>query len=91
MTAFVRGLPKGYLGKLLIDHRTGRECSISPLISQLELAWEEHALEHFWSPFTACARVLLFDRRGGITGSFGDGERLDLAAWTWMSMPVPDA
>ncbi len=37
---------------------------ISPLISQLELAWEEPALEHFWSRFAACARVVLFDRRG---------------------------
>ena len=37
---------------------------VSPLISQLELAWEEPALEHFWSRFAACARVVLFDRRG---------------------------
>jgi pimeloyl-ACP methyl ester carboxylesterase len=37
---------------------------VAPLISQLELAWEEPALEHFWSRFAACARVVLFDRRG---------------------------
>jgi hypothetical protein len=36
---------------------------VSPLISQLELAWEEPALEHFWSRFAACARVALSDRR----------------------------
>src|SRR5215472_799808 len=30
---------------------------VSPLISQLELAWEEPALEHFWSRFAACARL----------------------------------
>jgi hypothetical protein len=29
---------------------------VSPLISQLELAWEEPALEHFWSRFAACTR-----------------------------------
>jgi pimeloyl-ACP methyl ester carboxylesterase len=37
---------------------------VSPLISQLELAWKEPALEHFWSRFAACARVVMFDRRG---------------------------
>lgn len=37
---------------------------VAPLISQLELAWEEPALEHFWSRFAVCARVVLFDRRG---------------------------
>lgn len=36
----------------------------SPLISQLELAWEEPTPEHFWSRFAACARVVMFDRRG---------------------------
>ena len=46
---------------------------ISPLISQLELAWEEPALEHFWSRFAACARVVLFDRRGAIVGSLAGG------------------
>ena len=45
---------------------------VSPLISQLELAWEEPALEHFWSRFAACARLVLFDQRGtGIVRSFG--------------------
>ncbi len=37
---------------------------VSPLISQLELAWEEPALEHFWGRFAACARVVLSGRRG---------------------------
>ena len=54
---------------------------VSPLISQLELAWEEPALEHFWSRFAACARVVLFDRRGaGLSDRLPADERLDLAA-----------
>ena len=44
---------------------------VPPLISQLELAGEEPAPEHFWSRFAACARVALSDRRGGMAGSFG--------------------
>src|SRR5215475_7809186 len=52
---------------------------VSPLISQLELAWEEPALEHFWSRFAACARLVLFDRRGaGLSDPLG--ERVGLAA-----------
>ena len=54
---------------------------VSPLISQLELAWEEPALEHFWSRFAASARVVLFDRRGaGLSDRSPAGERLGLAA-----------
>lgn len=54
---------------------------VSPLISQLELAWEEPALEHFWSRFAACARVVLFDRRGaGLSDRSPAGERLGLEA-----------
>ncbi len=46
---------------------------VSPLISQLELAWEEPAPEHFWGRLAACARVVLSGRRGGMAGSFGGG------------------
>ena len=54
---------------------------VSPLISQLELAWEEPALEHFWSRFAACARLVLFDRRGaGLSDPSPAGERVELAA-----------
>jgi pimeloyl-ACP methyl ester carboxylesterase/DNA-binding CsgD family transcriptional regulator len=54
---------------------------VSPLISQLELAWEEPALEHFWSRFAARARLVLFDRRGaGLSDRSPAGERLGLAA-----------
>src|SRR5215472_17537288 len=54
---------------------------VSPLISQLELAWEEPALEHFWSRFAACARVVLFDRRGaGLSDRSPAAERLGLGA-----------
>jgi len=34
---------------------------VAPLISQLELGWEEPALEHFWSRFAACAQLGGFD------------------------------
>src|SRR5262249_56914881 len=54
---------------------------VSPLISQVELAWEEPALEHFWSRFAACARVVMFDRRGaGLSDRSPSPERLGLAA-----------
>jgi pimeloyl-ACP methyl ester carboxylesterase len=54
---------------------------VSPLISQLELAWEEPALEHFWSRFAACTRVVMFDRRGaGLSDRSAEAERLGLAA-----------
>ena len=54
---------------------------VSPLISQLELAWEEPAMEHFWSRFAACARVVLSGRRrAGLPDRSATGERLDLAA-----------
>jgi pimeloyl-ACP methyl ester carboxylesterase/DNA-binding CsgD family transcriptional regulator len=36
----------------------------SPLISQLEIAWEEPAYEHFITRLATGARVILFDRRG---------------------------
>ena len=56
------------------------------MISHLELAWEEPALEHFWGRFAACARVVLSGRRGR------DGRivRRRVSAWTlppwpWMS------
>ena len=66
---------------------------VSPLISQLELAWEEPALEHFWSRFAVCARVvLLFDRRGaGLSDRSPAGERLGLAALALDSEAVLDA
>ena len=48
---------------------------VSPLISQLELAWEEH----FWSRFAACTPVVLSGRQGaGWLGRPAAGERLDL-------------
>jgi pimeloyl-ACP methyl ester carboxylesterase/DNA-binding CsgD family transcriptional regulator len=65
---------------------------ISPLISQLELGWEEPALEHFWSRFAACARVVLFDRRGaGLSDRSPTGERLSLAALVLDVKAVLDA
>jgi pimeloyl-ACP methyl ester carboxylesterase len=65
---------------------------VSPLISQLELAWEEPALEHFWSRFAACARVVLFDRRGaGLSDRSPTGERLGLAALALDVKAVLDA
>ena len=65
---------------------------VSPLISQLELAWEEPALEHFWSRFAACARVVLFDRRGaGLSDRSPAGQRLSLTALTLDIKAVLDA
>jgi pimeloyl-ACP methyl ester carboxylesterase/DNA-binding CsgD family transcriptional regulator len=37
---------------------------VSPFISQLEIAWEEPAFEHFITRLAVGARVVLFDRRG---------------------------
>ncbi len=50
------------------------------LLSQLEVAWEAPAFEHFMSCLSACAKVVMFDRRGtGLSDrSTMSGERLDL-------------
>jgi hypothetical protein len=65
---------------------------VSPLISQLELAWGEPALEHFWSRFAACARLVLFDRRvTGLPDRSAAGERLDLAVLALDVKAVLDA
>ena len=65
---------------------------VSRLISQLELAWEEPALEHFWSRFAACARVPLSGRRWvGLPDRSAAGERLDLAAVALDAKAVLDA
>src|SRR5438132_7665904 len=53
---------------------------VSPLISQLELAWEEPALEHFWSRIAACSRLVLFDRRGAGLSDRSAGDQPSLAA-----------
>jgi pimeloyl-ACP methyl ester carboxylesterase/DNA-binding CsgD family transcriptional regulator len=37
---------------------------VSPLIAQLEIAWEEPAFEHFVTRLAVGMRVVLFDRRG---------------------------
>jgi DNA-binding CsgD family transcriptional regulator len=65
---------------------------VSPLISQLELAWEEPELEHFWSRFAACARLVLFDRRSaGLSDPSPAGERVELAALALDIKAVLDA
>lgn len=54
---------------------------VSPLISQVELSWEQPALEHFWSRWAACARVVMFDRRGaGLSDRSAAAERFSLPA-----------
>jgi pimeloyl-ACP methyl ester carboxylesterase len=65
-----------------VDTRSLRgKSELSPLISQLEVAWEEPALEHFWSRFAACARVVMFDRRGaGLSDRSAEADHLGLAA-----------
>jgi pimeloyl-ACP methyl ester carboxylesterase/DNA-binding CsgD family transcriptional regulator len=64
---------------------------VSPLISQLELAWEEPALEHFWSRFAACARLVLFDRRGAGLSDRSAGDQPSLAALALDIRAVLDA
>lgn len=53
---------------------------LSPLISQLEIAWEEPRFEQFMSRLATCAKVVMFDRRGtGLSDhATASGERLDL-------------
>jgi pimeloyl-ACP methyl ester carboxylesterase/DNA-binding CsgD family transcriptional regulator len=53
---------------------------ISPLISQVEVAWEEPSFEHFMSCLGAGARVVMYDRRGtGLSDhTTASGERLSL-------------
>lgn len=50
------------------------------LVSQVEVAWEEPAFEHFMSRLAACGRVVMFDRRGtGLSDqATASGERLAL-------------
>ncbi len=53
---------------------------LSPLIAQLEVAWEEPAFEHFVTRLAGCSRVILYDRRGtGLSDrATASGERLSL-------------
>lgn len=53
---------------------------ISPLVSQVEVAWEEPAFEHFVTRLATCARVVMFDRRGtGLSDhTTASGDRLAL-------------
>jgi hypothetical protein len=65
---------------------------VLPLISQVELAWEEPALEHFWNRFAGCARVVLSGRRGaGLPDRSAAAERLDLAPLALNVKAVLDA
>ena len=51
----------------------------------LELGWEEPAPEHFWSRLAACARVVLFDRRGAACRIARRRARVSaLPPWCWM-------
>ena len=54
---------------------------VSPLVSHVEVIWEEPALEHLISRLGVCSRVVLFDRRGiGLSdASPGPGERAGLS------------
>ena len=54
---------------------------VSPMVCQLEVAWEEPTLEHFWSRFAAVSRLTLFDRRGaGLSDRPSPDEPLSLPA-----------
>ena len=54
---------------------------VSPLVSHVEVIWEEPALEHLISRLGVCSRVVLFDRRGvGLSdASPGPGEGAGLS------------
>jgi len=54
---------------------------VSPLVSHVEVIWEEPALEHLISRLGVCSRVVVFDRRGiGLSdASPGQGEGAGLS------------
>ena len=54
---------------------------VSPLVSHVEIIWEEPALEHLISRLGVCSRVVVFDRRGiGLSdASPGRGEGAGLS------------
>ena len=60
---------------------------VSPLISHVEVIWEDPALEHLISRLGVCSRVVVFDRRGiGLSdASPGPGEGASCRGWrrTW--------
>ena len=66
---------------------------VSPLISQLEIAWEEPAYEHFITRLATGARVILFDRRGsGLSDRTPSGpDGLDLSRLALDVLAVLDA
>ena len=65
----------------------------SPLISQLEIAWEEPAFENFITQLATGARVILFDRRGsGLSDhSASTLDELDLSRLALDVLAVLDA
>jgi pimeloyl-ACP methyl ester carboxylesterase/DNA-binding CsgD family transcriptional regulator len=66
---------------------------VSPMVSQVELVWEEPALASFVRRLASCTRVVLFDRRGtGLSDrSTASGDRLSLKALASDTKAVLDA
>jgi pimeloyl-ACP methyl ester carboxylesterase/DNA-binding CsgD family transcriptional regulator len=66
---------------------------VAPLISQLEIAWEEPAFEHFITRLATGACVILFDRRGsGLSDhSASTLDELDLSRLALDVLAVLDA
>jgi pimeloyl-ACP methyl ester carboxylesterase/DNA-binding CsgD family transcriptional regulator len=67
--------------------------TLAPVISQLEIAWEEPRFEHFMSRLGSVARVIMLDRRGaGLSDhATASGEQLSLAALAADVVAVLDA
>lgn len=66
---------------------------LSPMISQLEIAWEEPRFEQFMSRLASCVKVLMFDRRGtGLSDHVtASGDHLDLTTMAGDVLAVLDA
>ena len=66
---------------------------VSPMVSQVEVTWEEPALASFVRRLASFARVVLFDRRGvGLSDrSTASGERLGLSQLATDTRAVVDA
>lgn len=66
---------------------------LTPMISQLEIAWEEPRFEQFMSRLATCAKIVMFDRRGtGLSDhATASGEQLDLATMAGDILALLDA
>jgi pimeloyl-ACP methyl ester carboxylesterase/DNA-binding CsgD family transcriptional regulator len=65
---------------------------VSPMVSQVEVVWEQPALEQFLSRLAACARVVIFDRRdAGLSDRRADGGLVGLPEYALDVKAVMDS